>query len=112
MSEDPTVNHATKQQQMLEHIQRAKQRGQSLAQYAKAQGLNKKALYNYHWLLKKKGLLAQSTDTPSFVKVTTTGKHPASLGMRCRIVFPNGIHVELSDFADNLPALLHQVQSL
>lgn len=113
MSENHNVNLPPKQQQMLEHIQRAKQLGQSLSDYARQHGVNKKALYNYHWLLRKKGLLETPTDTPLFVKVNTKPKPHAVRGVNCRIVFPNGIQIEVHEQSiTDLSGLLQQVQSL
>ena len=112
MSEDYRKNLSTKQQQMLEHIQRAKQLGQTLSDYCREHGLKQKALYNYHWLLRKKGIIKPSADTPSFVKVKTPTNRPPSPGIICTIYFPNGIHMQVNSHDNSLFTLLHQVQSL
>lgn len=109
MPEKPHTSLSAKQQEMLEHIQHAKQQGQSLSHYAREHGLNQKALYNYHWVLRKKGLLESTTGTPSFVKVTKT-KKPA-FATSVTIYFPNGIQLQVNDHTA-LPMLLQQVQSL
>lgn len=115
MSEVRAVNHTTKQQQMLEHIQRAQQLGQSLSDYAREHGLSPKALYNYHWLLRQKGLLQAASDSAPFVKVTPTllqSRLSSATAMTCHIYFPNGIRIQV-DVDDNLlSTLFQQVQSL
>ena len=100
-----------KQQQMLDHIQSAKQLGQSFSHYAKEHGLNEKALYNYHWVLRKKGLFGESTGVQPFVKITNP-KRPAHNNITATIYFPNGIHVDILAQDNTLATILQQVQSL
>ncbi len=105
-----TAHLTQKQQYWLEHIQQAHATGQSLSDYAAQHDLRLKALYQYRWLLRKKGVLDEADQAPAFVKVsppvvpipqTTVTVH-----------FPNGIRVELAGHAPALSALLTQVQSL
>ena len=112
MPENHPVKLSAKQQQMLKHIQRANDQGQSLSEYAKQHDLNKKALYNYHWMLRKKGLLEASTEPPAFVKVTPAPRPKSAAGVTWRIYFPNGIHVQIDGDEKALSGLLQRVYSL
>lgn len=109
MQKDGNAKLSAKQQHMLEHIQRASQQGQRLSDYAEQHALNKKALYNYHWLLRKKGLL-ETPEKPPFIRITATPEK--TLAIVYRIYFPNGIYVEIDGRDAGLSGLLKQVQSL
>lgn len=109
MQEHSTVKLSAKQQQMLEHLRRANQQGQRLREYAELHGLSLKAMYQYQWLLRKKGLLGVPEQLP-FIRVSTAPTK--SVGVCCRIFFPNGIHVAVDGDGTALFALLQQVQSL
>ncbi len=110
MSAENNAHLTKKQQYWLDQIQQAESSNQTLRQYAQQQALSLKALYQYRWLLRKKGVLDETDQEQPFVKVsppvvpipqTTVTVH-----------FPNGIRVELAGHAPALSALLSQVQSL
>lgn len=105
------ITHLTeKQQYWLDHIQQAEASRQSLRQYAQQQALSLKALYQYRWLLRKKGVLNEAAEVPAFVKVVPPFA-PAPYAT-VTVQFPNGIRVELTGYDQALPVLLTQVQSL
>ena len=112
MSEKQPIALTEKQQQWLEHINLAKQQGQPLGDYAKQHGLSRKALYHYHWLLKKKGVFESTATTAPFVKVIPTKKPASPTCVSVTIYFPNGIHVQVQGVERALSTVLHQVQLL
>jgi hypothetical protein len=110
MSSETGTRLTDKQQYWHDHIQQAKTNQQSLSDYAHQHELNLKALYHYHWLLRKKGLLDAPSQTPAFVKVAQSTK--PTQHSTFTIHFPNGISVELTSIDHALPALLDQVSAL
>ena len=109
-SDNNTASLTKKQQYWHDHIQQAKASNETLSDYANQHGLDVKALYNYRWLLRRKGLLGQSTVSPAFVKVTqpATPVQHATVTIR----FPNGMRVDVSARHDDFPLLLNQVKRL
>lgn len=109
MADQKKYKVTSKQQLMIDHIKNAKSKGQTLSAYATTHGLNKKELYNYHWLLRKKGLL-QDDETP-FVKIAPANQTitPETTLIIC---FANGIQGQVNTTHASLGKLLQQVQSL
>lgn len=99
----------SKQQQMIDHINNAKSKGQTISAYATSHGLSKKELYNYHWLLRKKGLLQD--DEKPFVRIVPEIQN-TPLDTTITICFANGIQVQVNTDHASLGKLLQQVQSL
>jgi hypothetical protein len=111
MSSDTLTTLTTKQQYWLDHIQQAKSDNQSLSAYAQQHALDLKAMYHYHWLLRKRGFIDSLKKPSPFIKVTrpANAKAPTSLSV-VTLLFPNGIRLEVP--AADLLTLLQQVQSL
>lgn len=109
-----TLTTLTKTQQFwLDHIQQAKSGNQSLSAYAQQHALDLKALYNFHWLLRKRGLLGSSEQPSQFIKVIPPVKTKTPVAVSVvTLLFPNGIRLEVAARADNVIALLKQVHSL
>jgi hypothetical protein len=110
MSAENSIHLTDKQQYWLDHIRQAQASDQSLRQYAHEQALSLKALYQYRWLLRKKGVLNEVAEAPAFVKVAPPVA-PAPYAT-VTVQFPNGIRVELTGYDQALPGLLTQVHSL
>jgi hypothetical protein len=110
MSAEKNANLTEKQRYWLNHIQQAKASGQSLSDYAAEHALRLKALYQYRWLLRKKGMLDEISESPAFVKVTPPVVPVPQT--KVTVHFPNGIRVELAGHGPALSALLMQVRSL
>lgn len=110
MSLKNTTTLTEKQQYWLDHIQQAKTQKQSLSDYARQHTLNLKALYNYQWLFRKKGVLGHTSQSSNFVKVT--GKITPTPILTMTLLFPNGIRMEIGGKESDLSTLLNQVYSL
>ena len=77
-----------RQQYWLDHIKAADASDGTLVEYAKAQGMKVKVLYQWKTVLARRGLLAAKKASPAFVAVQS----PRRLS-NCRIVLPNGTQV-------------------
>ena len=110
MSSTSSPRLTNKQQYWLEHIRRAKSGQQALTDYAKEHELSLKALYNYHWLLRKKGLLAETASTTGFVQVARQNNDASDLAIT--LDFPNGMRVCVQSDAHDLPGMLKLVSGL
>jgi hypothetical protein len=105
--------HPTKTQRFwLDHIHKAKSKDQSLADYAKQHSLNLKAFYNYHSILRQKGLLTNTDKNESSFVAIETVDSSSRPGKTLTVVFPNGIRIEISDGNRHLSDILNKVQSL
>lgn len=109
MSARKDTNLTKTQRYWLDHIQQAHASGQGLSDYAAQHRLRLKALYQYRWLFRKRGVLDERKQTMAFVKV-----RPAAVPQPAPVIvhFPNGIRVELTDPGPALSALFTQVSSL
>jgi predicted glutamine amidotransferase len=101
---DQKIELLTASQQLwLNHLQRCEAQGQSLSAYAKAEGLDLKALYNWRFRLKKKGILEDfsSATTPAlrFQKVVVATE-PVR-GGEIRFRWPNGRVLEFDSGVDS-----------
>ena len=99
-----------KQQYWLEHIQRAKADRHAFTDYAREHSLDLKALYNYHWLLRKKGLLDTVVPAVNFIQVSRQINEVSI--PQCSIDFPNGVRVAVTVNDDTLLSVLKQVAAL
>ena len=87
----------------LSHLQCCQARGQSLADYAKAEGLDVKALYNWRHRLKKLGVLEEDSPETSpvpagFRKVVVARESFG--GGTVRLHWPNGRVLEFDSGID------------
>lgn len=97
---------AKRQQFWLEHIQAAKQSGESLQRYAKRHGLSVASLYNAKSILKRAGLRSMvSLGSRRFVPVQITGSVRAEI--RCRLQHVSGWQLEMDRLPD--PAWLRSL---
>ena len=104
-----TESLTEREQQTLEHLQKAQDLGSSLAEYASAFGLEVKELYAMKQQLVRKGVLpptrgkteeAEKTDKPSPfvpVRVVPSALPPSSMAM-CRLMHPSGWVIECGTF--------------
>ncbi len=83
-----------RQQYWLDHIQSADEFDGTLVEYAKAEGMKVKDLYQWKTILMRRGFLAKP-EPPAFVPVRET----ASTTMAA-LVLPNGSRIELSGGID------------
>ena len=105
-----------KQRYWLKHITTAQSQNLSLSQYARQHDLSPKALYNWHWLLKSKGIM-NHTAVRSFVPVVhpqLKSRHEIlSVGhAHLRIVFASGTEVEIKIDTAQLREVLIAVKAL
>ncbi len=100
-----------KQQYWMSHLEAADASQMSLTDYAKANGLKAKDLYNARWKFKRSGQLQERTDSPAFVRVqnTSTRSHQA---VHLAIRFDNGIQCQLSANVDAVSQVLSQLKTL
>ena len=100
-----------KQQFWLSHIQAAQTSQMTLTDYAQANGLAVKDLYNARWKLKKSGHLQASVESRSFVRAQ---QKPIRVNRNAHvvIVFDNGIQCQLSAEMGDLSGILNQLKAL
>lgn len=80
-----------RQQYWLDHIRAAEAHEESVAAYARAEGLAPKELYQWKTILTRRGLLAGRKTVPDFVQVATPSSIQAA-GLS--LLLPNGIRLE------------------
>ncbi len=81
-----------RQQYWLDHIQAAKAFDGSIADYARAQGLTPKELYQWKTILTRRGLLASKKASTDFVQVM--GPPRSGESASASLVLPNGVRLE------------------
>jgi len=96
MSDSKTSNPVLteKQRYWIEHIQNAEAQKVSLASYAKSNQLDLKALYNWKWILSKKGFIDSDTTLVQgleFTQVRMLTHSTAQLSAH----LPNGVRIEI-----------------
>ena len=98
-----------RQQYWLDHIKAADASDGTLVEYAKAQGMKVKVLYQWKTVLARRGLLAAKKSVPAFVAVQSS-KRLAN----CRIVLLNGtqVHFEGELAAATIREILTSVSRL
>ena len=86
-----------REQVWLDHLRAAREQGQTLKAYARAQGLSVSALYSAHSALKRRGVLSEpAPPAPTFVPVRIT---PAAAAFRVHL--SNGVVVEVAPHAES-----------
>ena len=110
------TNSLTKKQRFwLNHIQSAQSQGLSLSRYASQHDLSLKALYNWRWLLKRKGLMDNASPQPFVPVVQQPIIHrPRPLGGQAQLHlrFANDTQVDLTIEPAQLSAVLAMVKAL
>lgn len=91
------------QQTWLNHIRRCEARGQTLAAYAKVEGIDLKTLYNWRYRLKKKGVFEDgfsrpAAPTPAFQRIVVAKE--AFVRSEIRLRWPNGRVLEFDSGVD------------
>lgn len=91
------------QQTWLNHIRRCEARGQTLAAYAKVEGIDLKTLYNWRYRLKKKGVFEEGSSraadsTPAFQRFVVAKEVFGRSEVRLR--WPNGRVLEFDSGVD------------
>lgn len=111
--DQPTEKPLTeKQRYWLEHVQACEASGQKMNEYAVAQGLGPRALYDARKRLVKQGVIAPSKRSrPGFQRIQVDDT-PVAKFEQYRIHLPNGAVIELGGERVDLPALLQSVSSL
>ena len=108
---DPTPL-TVRQQYWMSHLEAADASQMSLTEYAKADGLKARDLYNARWKFKRSGQLPERDDSTAFVRVQNAPIHShqsVHLGIR----FDNGIQChQLSADVDALSRVLCQLKTL
>ncbi len=101
----------SKQQYWMSHLQAAEASQMSLTEYAKANGLKARDLYNARWKFKRSGQLPESADSTAFVRVQKAPTH-SHQAVHLAIRFDNGIQCQLSADVDALSRVLIQLKAL
>lgn len=81
-----------RQQDWLDHIKAAEDFDGSVADYARAEGLRPKELYQWKTILTRRGLLAGKKASTDFVQVM--GPPRSVQSARASLVMPNGVRLE------------------
>ena len=106
-----------KQRYWMNHITTAQSQNLSLSQYASEHSLPLKALYNWHWLLKSKGLLGAEMSPKPFVPVMREHQpnHIKPRNVDCtnlRLSFTNDTQIDIQIDTTDLGAVLAIVKAL
>jgi len=86
----------------LAHVKAAEASKGTQAEYARANGIKVKELYQWKTVLIRRGLLPSSTGPSAFVGVTETGDDSG-----CTVVLPNGLRIDMRG-----PLLTEQLQGI
>ena len=100
-----------KQQYWMSHLQAADASQMSLTEYAKANGLKARDLYNARWKFKRSGQRQENTDSTAFIRVQNAPSH-SHQAVHLAIRFDNGIQCQLSADVDALSRVLCQLKTL
>lgn len=99
-----------RQQYWLDQIQAGEAFDGTLVEYASAEGLKVKDLYQWKTLLTRRGFIAAKADKPkAFVPV-----HKTASSAQAVLVLPNGVRIELTGCIDagNVKALVAAASDL
>jgi len=91
-----------RQKYWLAHVKAAEASKGTQAEYARANGIKVKELYQWKTILIRRGLLPAPAEQPAFVGVAQTGDEPG-----CTIVLPNGVRIDIHG-----PLLTDQLQEI
>ena len=103
------------QQQWLTHIQKAAAQQQSVAEYARANGLDADAMHRWRSQLKQRGVVVGSTPSAAFVRAEVKASPPVSISTNAptlRVVLSNGIALEVSLSASSLADVVRELRAL
>ena len=103
------------QQQWLTHFQRAEAQQQSVAEYARANGLDADAMHRWRSQLKQRGVVVGSTPSASFVRAEVKSLPPVSMSTNApmlRVVLSNGIVLEVPHSAALLADVVRELSVL
>jgi hypothetical protein len=103
------------QQQWLTHLQRAEAQQQSVAEYARANGLDADAMHRWRSQLKQRGVVVVSTQPASFVRAEVKSLPPVSMSTNApmlRVVLSNGIVLEVPHSAALLADVVRELSVL
>jgi len=103
------------QQQWLTHLQRAEARQQSVAEYARENGLDADAMHRWRSQLKQRGVVVASTQSANFVRAEVKSLPPVSLSTNApmlRVVLSNGIVLEVAHSASSLADVIRELRAL
>lgn len=103
------------QQQWLAHLQQAEAQKQSVAEYARENGLDADAMHRWRSQLKQRGVVVGATSSAAFVRAEVKSFSPASISASAptlRIVLPNGIVLEVSNSASSLADVACELKAL
>jgi transposase-like protein len=84
------------QRRWLEHLQAAEQSGLTLKAYARQRGLAVEKLYSWKQELKRRGVLREAEEPPTFVPVRLMG---ASATAPVSVYLPSGVRLEVGEGA-------------
>ena len=101
-----------RQQYWLDHIRAAEAHEESIAAYARAEGLTPKELYQWKTILTRRGLLAGKKVSQDFVQVMGPPRSVPSAS--ASLVLPNGVRLEFhGEFGvDQVGALVSAASAL
>ena len=117
---DPTQENkplTEKQRYWMNHITTAQSQKLSLSRYASQHNLPLKALYNWHWLLKSKGLVGAEMSAKPFVPVVREHQpnpnkaHNAGY-VNVTLSFANNTQVDIQVNTTDLGGVLAMVKAL
>lgn len=92
MLEEQKPELTARLQGWLDHVRACEASGQTMAEYAKANGLALKAFYNARTHLIRRGVIKAKTQGAVFQRVGVVSKLTGALN--CRVHFPNGLMME------------------
>ena len=95
------MKELTQQQRFwLEHIGKAGERGQTLKDYAKQQGLSLGAMYRAKSLLKARGVISHDGHEAGASELVPVRVTPLGPGAWCRLRHPSGWSLECEGWPD------------
>lgn len=99
------LDMAERQQYWLEHVRAAEASEGTQADYARANGIKTRELYQWKAVLIRRGLLPAPNEESSFVSVTSNANNASESG--CTIVLPNGVRIDIQG-----PLVTEQLQDI
>ena len=103
-----TAKVTDKQRRAMEHVERARSEGMALSDYARAQGVSAREIYDAMAVLRRKGVLppAKPSCKSAFVavRVTPRGSAPAPAptaarsAMICRVLIAGAVVIECAEW--------------
>lgn len=106
----PSNELTEKQTEWLKHLKRSEEQGLSLAAYGQANGIAVKKLYQWRWLLKKKGQQSFAKEKRLPREWMPVVAKPGAAN-RCLMRLPNGIELEWGS-GDAMESLLRVIEGV